>query len=36
MESKKLIQMNLLQNRNRPTDIGDKLMVAKREGYWKG
>ena len=28
--------MNLLQNRNRPTDIGNKLMVAKGERYWKG
>ena len=27
-----MIQMNLLKNRNRPTDIENKHMVIKREG----
>ena len=31
MELKKKIQVNLLQNRNRFTDIGNKLTVTKRE-----
>ena len=31
VESKKMIQMNLLQNRNRLTDFKNKLMITKRE-----
>ena len=31
---KKMIQMNYVQNRNRPTDIEDKLMVTKGERGW--
>ena len=32
---KKLIQMNLLQNRNRLTDLENELMVTRGEG-WEG
>ena len=30
---KKMIQMNLFTNKNRPTDIENKLMVTKGEGF---
>ena len=32
VESKKLIQMNLSENRNRLTDTENKLMITKGEG----
>ena len=32
MESKKIIQMNLYTNRNRLTDVENKLMVTKGGG----
>ena len=31
VESKKMIQINLLHNRNGPTDVANKLMVTKEE-----
>ena len=36
MESKKMIKMNLLTNRNKLTDIENKLMVTKGERWGGG
>ena len=34
VESKKVIEMNYLQNRNRLTDIENKLTTTKGERWW--
>ena len=34
VESKKVIEMNYLQNRNRLTDIENKLTTTKAERWW--